>query len=427
MQSVTVVLRVAIVTIVTVAAFAFPQNCILAAEDPCLGQGEARTELGARNTLGFELTMSSPPITSTRSVDATGLRYFRAMVEVEGGMDSSWQLIVRDSESRIVQTFDKEDFKVSSSQWTRRLPPNNYSFELGFADHSDVRIRIPFTIRMPSTIDKERAYYSRQNPDVDGWKELYSPKTRIPNKVHKFGDNVGLLIVSFAGSIVPCSGIAIPPDLFLTNWHCGAVYIDADGDGKRELLTNAYWKGELCKASIIDMSFDGDEQSREFQCAEVLADEPLDYALLRIRPLSADRSIGRISISRRGSLEKDEDLFLVHHPLADIKQISAGTLVGAQCRIVEPARRSWKDEARKSEFSHRCDTEGGSSGAPVFDRQGNLIGLHHLGFEKLRDGSCDKLNKAVSIGPVLLDLEEKARADAKVMGAWQSIGKLVID
>lgn len=50
MQSVTVVLRVAIVTIVTVAAFAFPQNCILAAEDPCLGQGEARTELGARNT-----------------------------------------------------------------------------------------------------------------------------------------------------------------------------------------------------------------------------------------------------------------------------------------------------------------------------------------------------------------------------------------
>jgi len=280
---------------------------------------------------------------------------------------------------------------------------------------------------MPSTIDKERAYYSRQNPDVDGWKELYSPKTRIPNKVRKFGDNVGLLIVSFAGSIVPCSGIAIPPDLFLTNWHCGAVYIDADGDGKRELLTNAYWKGELCKASIIDMSFDGDEQSREFQCAEVLADEPLDYALLRIRPLSADRSIGRISISRRGSLEKDEDLFLVHHPLADIKQISAGTLVGAQCRIVEPARRSWKDEARKSEFSHRCDTEGGSSGAPVFDRQGNLIGLHHLGFEKLRDGSCDKLSKAVSMGPVLLDLEEKARADAKVMGAWQSIGKLVID
>ena len=33
-----------------------------------------------------------------------------------------------------------------------------------------------------------------------------------------------------------------------------------------------------------------------------------------------------------------------------------------------------------TDFTHTCDSAGGSSGAPVFDAEGHLVGLHHYGF-----------------------------------------------
>jgi V8-like Glu-specific endopeptidase len=55
-----------------------------------------------------------------------------------------------------------------------------------------------------------------------------------------------------------------------------------------------------------------------------------------------------------------------------------------------------------TEITHRCDTEPGASGAPVFDANGRLIALHHLGFK--RNDRCeplDRVNKAVEIRHIL--------------------------
>jgi len=69
--------------------------------------------------------------------------------------------------------------------------------------------------------------------------------------------------------------------------------------------------------------------------------------------------------------------------------------------VNEESYPGWRNAAAKTEILHSCDTEGGSSGAPVFDEEGNLAALHHLGYETPPGGKCDYQNKAVKILDIL--------------------------
>ncbi|AKI02708.1 V8-like Glu-specific endopeptidase [Hoeflea sp. IMCC20628] len=80
-----------------------------------------------------------------------------------------------------------------------------------------------------------------------------------------------------------------------------------------------------------------------------------------------------------------ERLFIIQHPAGEPKQIS-----DSDCTVFEsisPGRQS------RSDFAHMCDTLGGSSGSPVFNVSGEVVGLHHWG----RDisGRYSRSNRAV--------------------------------
>jgi len=88
---------------------------------------------------------------------------------------------------------------------------------------------------------------------------------------------------------------------------------------------------------------------------------------------------------------QSEEVLMVHHPEALPKRltrncrVSAGVAVGGD------------------RFAHTCDSEGGSSGAPVFDVQGRVLGLHHEGFHRDPQtcSATDRVNKAVRIDKIL--------------------------
>jgi hypothetical protein len=87
---------------------------------------------------------------------------------------------------------------------------------------------------------------------------------------------------------------------------------------------------------------------------------------------------------------------VIHHPEAHQKRISLN------CPIVDVAVAGWRGTPDQR-FTHQCDTEGGSSGAPVFDVNGDVVGLHHHGFA-INPQTCsadDKLNKAVRIDAIV--------------------------
>jgi V8-like Glu-specific endopeptidase len=63
---------------------------------------------------------------------------------------------------------------------------------------------------------------------------------------------------------------------------------------------------------------------------------------------------------------------VIQHPGGEPKQVS---FIACEA-IQDPV----DGRGPETDFTHTCDTAGGSSGAPVFDLQGRLVGLHHYGF-----------------------------------------------
>ena len=201
-----------------------------------------------------------------------------------------------------------------------------------------------------------------------------------------------------------CTGFAVTRDLLLTNWHCGPTLVPS-GDGIKE-IPDLFWPDDMCKRVLIDFSWDDDRISRDFKCDTVVErNQELDDPRLPIAPVSASSALKpvRLATARPSS---DSQVSIIHHPLAEQKRISRECPLGPNL-----SRASWRGDIPATEFQHLCDTEGGSSGAPVFDETGAVVGLHHLGFDRDRD-TCEllpntpKVNKAVWIDAIVADLKK---------------------
>jgi hypothetical protein len=337
-----------------------------------------------------------------------GTRYIRVLVHVENpNACTNWHLTLRDENYRAVQTFTGEDFNESKDKWTNRVPGKTALFELKrCASSSAPDIIFQEYIAMPAKA--KNTYYSSSNPQAPKYKFLYPQETvAVPTGVRNLGDYVGYLMGSWTnGSSVlswSCSGVLVAPDLFLTNWHCGGPGVLFNERDSPEFPKEGYWNPSIVKNILIDLSWDDDQISREYLCTQVLEkSEELDFALLRVRPINSLGPAQAAPISLT-DLHSSAKLTVIHHPEGKPKQITK------DCEIVNPNWKGWRTDD-KTEFTHNCDTEAGSSGAPVFNMQGQLIGLHHLGFEFDKDTCLKKepaVNKAVRIDKIIEFLRPK--------------------
>lgn len=374
-------------------------NTTMATDNQCEGDNELLTDLGQR----YEII---PSITINKQVPREKLhhkhppaRYLRVFIEPIEITKKGWRLSIRDRDYRPLQTFGPEDFESESGTnleklWTRRLPGTMLHFDLVFSDLSvNASFKVREYIAMPERADNP--FYSMQT-DVPEWTSLFENDPRVPDFSRRLGDVVGFLM----GSRIPkswcCSGVVITtkPVLFLTNFHCG---------GLPHLATDNYWTPQICKSTLIDLSWDEDGQSREYSCQEVVMKDPVrDIAILRIKAVDPD-SAPIPPIIRSRPISDQELINIIHHPACETKKIST------KCQVVQAAVKGWRDESDPDlDFTHICDTENGSSGAPIFDQEGFLVGLHHLGFAEDPDtGKCDKLNKAIRMDKILGLLESE--------------------
>lgn len=125
----------------------------------------------------------------------------------------------------------------------------------------------------------------------------------------------------------------------------------------------------------------------------------LDYAFVWIEEAAAAQ-FGTIPLERSSfTVGKGDFAFIIHHPDGQHKQVSLDDtdVVGIEATVIHYA----------------SDTLQGSSGAPVFDRRGRLVALHHASRSwvgSLPDGEApNHINEGIKISAIAMDLETRAR------------------
>lgn len=153
-----------------------------------------------------------------------------------------------------------------------------------------------------------------------------------------------------------CTGFMLDESTMMTNEHC---------------VNSQQGCGSTVAIFGYQEASDGTVSSgTTYDCENfVRADFDLDYSLLRIAG-APGINWGSVQLSQSG-VSDNEELFIIQHPAGEPKQFSL-----QDCRVSQAIA---DGRATETDFAHTCDTLGGSSGSPVFTRDGRLVGLHHYG------------------------------------------------
>jgi hypothetical protein len=195
------------------------------------------------------------------------------------------------------------------------------------------------------------------------------------------------------------TGFLVGKNLLVTNHHvfnsvlvANAASVEFDYEASKEdLLTSIGGLKPPTKRFKVD-------PQRLFVTSPT--QDGLDYTFVWIDE-AASNEFGFLVMERASfTAEKFDPVFVIHHPRGRLKEASLDD--------TEVLR------MRSTVIHYAADTDYGSSGAPVFDKRGRLIALHHArnsdGQERLQDGRVtDVLNEGIKIAAIAVDLENRIR------------------
>ncbi|MGW4163164.1 trypsin-like peptidase domain-containing protein [Streptomyces sp. NPDC004788] len=158
------------------------------------------------------------------------------------------------------------------------------------------------------------------------------------------------------------TGWLIAPGLLVTNHH--VVNARSGGSGGRELVAEKDLQMQV-RNSRSRFDYAADEIEPEEATAEELVawDAQLDYAILRLRTAQPQRAVLRVTTALFECRGNDpQAVNIIQHPEGKPKRVAL--------------RNNLVYEANDRDVAYFTDTQGGSSGSPVFTDRWTVVALH---------------------------------------------------
>jgi trypsin-like peptidase len=206
--------------------------------------------------------------------------------------------------------------------------------------------------------------------------------------------------------------------------------------GKNLLVTNHHVLNSIENAAVATVEFDYEISPDDLLFARLDANPSitrlqlkpdrlfitskvaggLDYTFVWIDDAAAQK-FGIVPMERASFTTKRYDpTFLIHHPQGRRKEASLDD--------TETLR------IRSTVIHYAADTDYGSSGAPVFDRSGRLIALHHARNDEAEDTLLDGrkvkvVNEGIKISAIAIDLENRIKRGDSSAGHAREVLELM--
>ncbi|HEX8264573.1 MAG TPA: serine protease [Pyrinomonadaceae bacterium] len=279
----------------------------------------------------------------------------------------SWAIQIKDGTGKVssiisASTITGKDF------WSDEIPGSTATVEIISILEDDSSRRLELKIFEVAKLTTPSAPESITEPN-----QLEAFAGSLPAPVKSAGKSVARLrFIGDDGGSYVCTGFLISKDLFMTNNHCIKTATEM-------------------RSGLVDFDFDEDGAPQTgYRFKElILTSSDLDFSLLRLaKAVPAERGFFTLLSSKP---VENQQLIIIQHPGGEPKKVSR-----ADCIVVTPSIDGISRQL--TDFSHKCDTKGGSSGSPVVDSDFKVVGLHHLGFDTANQVL---VNRAVRIGLII--------------------------
>lgn len=189
------------------------------------------------------------------------------------------------------------------------------------------------------------------------WKTISQLESDNPfKKISKIVGNIDIV-----SSRNRCSGFLIAENIVMTNYHCVSKAEDVVG-----LKISFNFEDTV---SYEDVVF--------YDCNDFIGGSRVyDYALIRCSG-NPSKGRGQANLEVR-PLMMDENIFVIHQ--------NCDYFLDPICKRTKKYSPGKTIDFIAGKYHHSADTLGGSSGSPMFNQDGKVIGLHHAGLQTLWNG-----------------------------------------
>ncbi len=232
-------------------------------------------------------------------------------------------------------------------------------------------------LRVPKNqiLSREKSTKAKKGDALEAMSDkIYSRVRNLPTRsVRELVKEVGPATVQVRTSSGLGSGFIISPEGYvISNNHV------ISGDYKLTVVLYEQGERELRKVT--------------FDKVELLAQSPLfDLALLKIH---AERDFPFVPLAQSNALEQGQEVFAVGSPLGLERTVSQG-IVSVRNRVVESGM---------TLIQHTAQINSGNSGGPLFNRQGEVVGVNNL---KIASSAVEGIAFAIPTATVVHFLENR--------------------